>query len=588
MKVEPQAPVALFAGKYRLLRLLGKGGMGEVWLAEEQGPRNFRRRVAVKRLLSQPDLSEFAPASLLAEAHVIAHLDHPNVVRLIELGMDEGVVYLVLDYIDGPSLEWLLKKGGGALSPRAVAYIGREVARALQAVHALCDERGQRYGVVHRDISPSNILISRDGRVRLTDFGIARISGLGGEKTETGVFKGKLPYMPPEQARGEPFDGRADIFSLALTLLEALVGKRIRRAETQGQLLALIMSCPVPRTQEILPETREELARAIDAAVAFDARQRTGDAGELAAALDHALFSMGSMERSAEEEGREELRQRIELLSHRSEPAPGAAEKRPPALSTSDPWTPVRSSRETERFLSGATPTAAWDNPAPSMRLSADAASDTASTNERRSIGNLLSTRRGRAIGAAAVSLVGALAAVLVFRGPKPPAQPAQPAPSPQPLPSARSAPAAAVATEATVSTPPSAAPEASQAPPAAASATHPEARAPRGQGNRAGRGGSLAVPAAAAATGTGTRTGAPAETDAAAPGTLQVVVLPWADVSIDGRAAGTTPLPAIPLAPGPHKVAVRNAELSASRTMGVVIKAGKPLFLRIDLRRAE
>src|SRR5262245_23407920 len=104
MNAKPESPTPLFAGKYRMLRLLGKGGMGEVWLAEEEGPRNFRRRVAVKKLIAKADLVEYAHDSFFAEAQVIARLDHPNIVRLIELGVADETVFLVLDYVDGPPL----------------------------------------------------------------------------------------------------------------------------------------------------------------------------------------------------------------------------------------------------------------------------------------------------------------------------------------------------------------------------------------------------------------------------------------------------------------------------------------------------
>src|SRR5262249_11744010 len=139
-----------FAGKYRLLRKLGKGAMGEVWLAEEEGPRNFRRKVALKRLLGGPSPGDYAPESFVAEAQVIARLDHPNIVRLIEFGAAEGELYLVLDYIDGAALDRLLRRAG-RLSPVAVAYIGREIAQALEAVHSMCDDDGRNLHVVHRD-----------------------------------------------------------------------------------------------------------------------------------------------------------------------------------------------------------------------------------------------------------------------------------------------------------------------------------------------------------------------------------------------------------------------------------------------------
>ncbi|WP_437753789.1 serine/threonine protein kinase [Sorangium sp. So ce1389] len=311
---EPDATRGLFAGKYRLIRLLGKGAMGEVWLAEEDGPPESRRLVALKRLAPRPELGAYARESFFAEAQVIARLDHPNVVRLVELGTFEGSVYLALDYVDGPAIDRVLRKVG-AFSPRVVAYIGREMARALEAVHTLCEDDGRSYAVVHRDVSPSNILIGRDGRVCLTDFGVARVPGLGGEQADSGVFKGKLPYMPPEQARGEPFDGRADVFSLGLTLLEALLGSRVRKAETQTQLILRVASTPIPRARALLPELSAPLADALDAATEFSADKRTATAGKLADALEQVLLGMGQ---GAEQEARNELKELVEAYLART------------------------------------------------------------------------------------------------------------------------------------------------------------------------------------------------------------------------------------------------------------------------------
>ncbi|WP_437687180.1 serine/threonine protein kinase [Sorangium sp. So ce176] len=328
---EPDPQRELFAGKYRLIRMLGKGAMGEVWLAEEDGPLEARRLVALKRLAPRSELGAYARESFFAEAQVIARLDHPNVVRLIELGSFEGSVYLALDYVDGPAIDRVLRKVG-AFPPRVVAYIGREMARALEAVHTLCEEDGRRYAVVHRDVSPSNILIARDGRVCLTDFGVARVPGGGGEQADSGVFKGKLPYMPPEQARGEPFDGRADVFSLGITLLETLLGSRVRKAETQTQLILRVASTPIPRARTLLPELSAPLADALDAATEFSVDKRTASAGALADALEQVLLGMGP---DAEQEARRELKELIEsyLAKARSTSGSGchAAPSIPPA-----------------------------------------------------------------------------------------------------------------------------------------------------------------------------------------------------------------------------------------------------------------
>jgi serine/threonine protein kinase len=591
-------PTEMFAGKYRLVRMLGKGAMGEVWLAEEEGPRSFRRRVAVKRLLSTTnDAGDIATSSFVAEAQVIAKLDHPNIVRLIELGTFENELYLVLDYVDGAALDRMVKKktGGGPLSPKAVAYIGREIALALEAVHSLCDEAGNNYGVVHRDVSPSNILISRDGRVRLSDFGVARISAFHGEKTETGIFKGKLPYMPPEQARGQRFDGRADIFSLGVTLFEALVGHRLRRAETQTQLIVLIATERAPRVRTLLPDAPEALAAAIDATLELEPDLRTEDGGRLAADLDAVLKSFGP---SAVKEAREELRARVEQVAG------------PPAQSST-----ISGGKMSEAGTSGGK-RQSWSVPlSPSLSLPTfeDEAGEVGrpsgtdipsaptaglSPQTLRAAGQELASAAGTRGGSArkrpgpllaiiAVLVGGATAGALMFLkgksgGAGTPGDTAQANGASTTITSA--APTAAPVT-----------PPAVTGEPAAAGTGEPAGTgATAGQNTPPAPGTTTAAIAPAIPGPTGrlrppepTPT-ASASVDPATPGTLQVIVVPWGDVSVDGKSVGTTPLPAIPLAPGTHTVTVKNAELGASRSLPVTVKPGQPASVKFDLRRTE
>lgn len=593
-----EAPSAeMFAGKYRLIRMLGKGAMGEVWLAEEEGPRSFRRRVAVKRLLSTTtDIGDIATSSFVAEAQVIAKLDHPNIVRLIELGNVDSELYLVLDYIDGSALDRLVRKkhGGGPLSPKAVAYIGREIALALEAVHSLCDESGSNYGVVHRDVSPSNILISRDGRVRLSDFGVARISAFHGEKTETGVFKGKLPYMPPEQARGQKFDGRADIFSLGVTLFEALLGQRLRKAETQTQLIVIIATERSPRVLELLPDIPEALAAAIDATLEIDPAHRTEDGGRLAADLDAALRAFGP---NAVKEAREELRARVEqvagpptqstTVTGRKSLEPGGAgtgaHKAAPwsvPLSTIEKITPDSGSGNETSSDAGYGSASSDSGSARTAGLSAQTLMaagqpplEAAETNEERAAKN-----RKTALLAVIALVVGAGTATLLLRknpAERAPTGQAADAPSGAPAASSTGAPedtsaAAAIEPKAQATAEPatgSSAPDKNKPKPGAT--TQPPA--PAGDPNKPK-----------------TDTTAAPAIDASLPGTLQVIVLPWGDVSVDGKSVGTTPIPPISLSPGPHSVVVRNAELGATRSASVNVKPGAPTSVKFDLKKTE
>jgi serine/threonine-protein kinase len=567
------APEPLFAGKFRLLRLLGKGAMGEVWLADEEGPRGFRRRVAVKRLLTAGEIDEYATQSFVAEAQVIARLDHPNIVRLVELGSYDAALFLVLDFVDGAALDKVLK--GGPLSAPTVAYIGREIARALQAVHALCDDAGTNYGVVHRDVTPSNILLARSGRVMLTDFGVARISGLGGDRTEAGVFKGKLPYMPPEQARGEPFDGRADLFSLAITLFESLIGRRIRKAETQTQLILQVANDPVPRVRAAFPSAPPILAMAIDRATATDPDDRFASGGDLAAHLDEALRSFGP---GAEQAARDEILQRISAIA--APPAPIVIASGTAALTMANgrrppEWSVPLGAPLPLSPITGSGPSAASS----ASKRSADAIWASAPPEETHShriedpptfvqttgtgrIGSASMTAPPpppqQRVSSRAVIMIGALTTlitilagtlVIVLMRKKP------------------SETTHIDAASASVSAP---AASASAAPtPASASAPEPE-------------------PLAVASAEPSSKPVAPrkgGDEVVSGPGTLQVVALPWANVTVDGRSVGTTPIAAISLPAGPHSVVLTNSELGVTRSMSTTVRSGKLTTLKVNLR---
>jgi serine/threonine protein kinase len=615
-------PQDFFAGKFRLLRLLGRGAMGEVWLADEVGPRNFRRQVAVKRLLTTEGISDYARESFIAEAQVIARLDHPNIVRLIELGeSDERGLYLVLDYIDGAALDRLLRKAG-ALSPAAVALVGREVARALDAVHSMTDDTGSNLAVVHRDVSPANILVGRDGRERLSDFGVARIHGLGGEKTETGVFKGKLPYMPPEQALGEPFDGRADIFSLGVTIFEALIGGRLRKAETQGQLIAKIATERVPLVHEVVPDALAPLAHAIDAATAFRSDERYPTAGHFATTMNAVLHAMGP---GAEESAFAELAERVALVAGVSTgpttkqpwslalsgevPAFNQSGSNPRAFSTgsgqfaqaqllgppstgSYPQAQVQtgSGPHSGPLSSGAFRTAVQVPPPPSSyrgdvppsvppegvpSVTRIASISDASARPKPGPRAWLIALSGAAIFGI---LAGTLWVVVAQHGTGEagassalPASgdgsPAKPGPNTSAEPAIPQASGSVAMTDASSLSSASAAPSASSDP---KDPKRPPTRTPPVVGRPSAN-----------------PTSDPTE-DPTGTGTLQVNVSPWGNVSVDGRSYGTTPIGPISLSAGNHTVTVTNPDIGASRSSTVKIVSGKQSSVGFDLKKSQ
>ena len=217
-------------GKYVVRRKLAEGGMAEIYLAAALGPEGFEKDVVIKRV--RPGLAgdpEFV-RMFIAEARVASRLNHANLVHIFDFDKHEDTYYLAMEYVRGHSL-WELRRRcqerGVAMPPMLVAQIGMEVARGLAYAHRLT-ENGHSLELVHRDVTPHNVLLSFDGAVKLTDFGIAKA---GGRATTSGMLKGKFAYMSPEQARGDPVDARTDVFALGSHPL----GAAHRRAALRGR-----------------------------------------------------------------------------------------------------------------------------------------------------------------------------------------------------------------------------------------------------------------------------------------------------------------------------------------------------------------
>jgi serine/threonine protein kinase len=215
------------AGRYRLTKRLGQGGMAEVLEGVAEGESGFRRRVAVKRIL--PALAEDAACArmFLDEARIASHLHHASIVSVLDFGTLDGVPFQVLEFVDGLDLERIAKLGeerGNRLPVGLALHITTQVAHALDHAHRASDETGAPLGIVHRDVSPANVLVSWDGHVKLGDFGIALAENRL-ERTQNDGIKGKLEYMSPEQATRGAVDARSDVFALGCTLHRLLAGK---------------------------------------------------------------------------------------------------------------------------------------------------------------------------------------------------------------------------------------------------------------------------------------------------------------------------------------------------------------------------
>ncbi|HEY6724420.1 MAG TPA: protein kinase [Polyangiaceae bacterium] len=253
-------------GRYELLLPVARGGMAEVWAARLHGSRGFRKLVAIKTILRGAIDDARMEQMFLAEAELASRIQHPNVVHTLELGEHAGGLYLVLEWVDGQSLSALLTDAsahGGVPLSIAVNLVG-QACKGLHAAHELTDENGAPLGVVHRDISPQNVLVSFSGTVKVVDFGIAKATAGASTLTEAGEVKGKLAYMAPEQLRGsDGVDRRADIFSMGTLLYAMTTGRHPFRGEHPSATLRNITtrgSVPPPSAHvEDYPSALEEV-----------------------------------------------------------------------------------------------------------------------------------------------------------------------------------------------------------------------------------------------------------------------------------------------------------------------------------------
>ena len=226
-------------GRYELVLPIAVGGMARVWAARMNGQRGFTKLVAIKTILphlaSDPDFEHM----FLDEARIASGVHHPNVCEVYELGEERGVLYLAMEWVNGDTLSHVLRVAGQVvpLDARVAGRIVADACAGLHAAHALSDDEGQSLNVVHRDVSPQNILLSADGNVKVADFGVAKAMGQRHHHSSAGALKGKLSYMAPELATGKPVDRRSDVFSLGCVLYEMATGKKPFRGDGEHHVL---------------------------------------------------------------------------------------------------------------------------------------------------------------------------------------------------------------------------------------------------------------------------------------------------------------------------------------------------------------
>jgi serine/threonine protein kinase len=281
-------------GRYQLLSRLAVGGMAEVYLARQGEISGFKTLVVVKKVLPHLAVKPDFINMFLDEARIASMLDHPNVVRISEVGRAGDEYFLAMELVQGKPLASLLQHGEKAKMPlphNLAALVVANAAAGLHYAHQLTDAAGSLLGLVHRDVSPQNIMISFEGSVKVIDFGIARALGRLGD-TSSGSLKGKLGYMAPEQARGEPVDPRADIFSLGVVLWECLAARRLFLRENELATLRAVVyeSIPGPSKYAKVDGTLETI---VMCALDRDPNERFQTAEEMRVALERWIFASG-------------------------------------------------------------------------------------------------------------------------------------------------------------------------------------------------------------------------------------------------------------------------------------------------------
>lgn len=357
--------------KYRLTEKIGSGGMAEVFRAIGEGPAAFERPFVVKRI--HPRLSgapEFV-RMFVDEAKISARLIHPNIVQVFEFAFHEGSYYLVMEPVDGIDMAWLLKRRmampSEQLSPAFVAEVGRQVCRGLEFAHTLTGADGKPLDIVHRDVTPPNIMVAWNGTVKILDFGLARAAeAVRLYQSDAGMVRGKISYLAPELLQGTKADARADLFSLGVVLHELLSGQRLFHGDTDLDTLKQVQSMPIPRPSSHNPGVKPALDAVVMRALERDPARRYQSAAEMGDELEALVLRKNYSSRALARKARELADAEAPAQRARPTPLAGAApevvgredstafadESRPPdALVTGAPTSQPRSPRGLRRWL---------------------------------------------------------------------------------------------------------------------------------------------------------------------------------------------------------------------------------------------
>ena len=282
-------------GKYHLIERIATGGMAQLYRAKLYGAGGFEKDLAVKKILPQLGQDEDFVQMFMDEAMITVTLNHGNIAQILDFGEVEGEYFLVMEYIDGIDLQSLLKRASEEYEPidtNLAAFIMQEVCQGLDYAHHKLGLDGQPLQIVHRDVSPQNVLLSFEGQVKLVDFGIARAASRI-TSTQAGVVKGKVAYMSPEQLLGKTVDGRSDVFATGIILYELLTHKKPFEGATPQETMALITRGEYQSPQKLNRLVTRKLSQILKKALEVNPRKRYATAGKMATSLASYLHSSG-------------------------------------------------------------------------------------------------------------------------------------------------------------------------------------------------------------------------------------------------------------------------------------------------------
>lgn len=281
-------------GGYQITQLLAAGGMAEIFLARKVGPGGFEKRVVLKKIAKKLLGDREIEAMFLDEARVQALLDHPHVVQIHDMGVDKGSYWIAMEFVSGATLRWVIDNANAVGRPVPIGHALRilaDVCNGLHYAHELTDHRGRPLGLIHRDISPVNVLVSRSGCAKLCDFGVAK-SRLQSVMTRVGIVKGKFRYMAPEQVNAAPLDRRADVFAVGAVTWEILAGRRLFDQQPEDLVVEAIRNGDYPSVRDFRPEVPRPLDRVLRKALDPDPDRRFASARDLQLALEEILRLM--------------------------------------------------------------------------------------------------------------------------------------------------------------------------------------------------------------------------------------------------------------------------------------------------------